>query len=209
MNAKPISHAADGAELRELISALMDGELGDESRRDCLDRLCRDEPARDTWAVWHAAGDALRSSEVAVLHSSGFSARLAQRLAQEPAIVAPGALRGGRRLVRRVVLPGAAAAAAVAVLTFGALPMLRESEGARVEVARVQGASQPAAPMVPVVASVARSVPLPVRPVSVADADGFEAYLNAHSQMSGPLGLPRTSPYLRQGSAVQNVSFDR
>jgi hypothetical protein len=73
----------------------------------------------------------------------------------------------------------------------------------------VQGASQPAAPMVPVVASVARNTPLPVRPVSVADADGFEAYLNAHSQMSGTLGLPRTSPYLRQGTAVQNVSFDR
>jgi hypothetical protein len=27
--------------------------------------------------------------------------------------------------------------------------------------------------------------------------------------MSGTLGLPRTSPYLRQGTAVQNVSFDR
>jgi sigma-E factor negative regulatory protein RseA len=209
MHPIPSPSSAEGADLREQISALMDGELAEE-RDGCLDRLCRDEAARREWALWHAAGDALRSSEVAVLHSTGFSARLAQRLADEPAIVAPGALRGGRRLVRRVVLPGAAAAAAVAVLTFGALPMLRESERAQVEVAYVQGASQPAAPMVPVVASVARSTPSRVvRQVSVADADGFEAYLSAHSQMSGTLGLPRTSPYLRQGSSLQNVSFDR
>jgi sigma-E factor negative regulatory protein RseA len=211
MTAKPTPQAAEGAGLRELISSLMDDELAPERRRDCLDRLCADERSRADWALWHAAGDALRSTEVAALHSAGFSGRLARCLAAEPAIVSPGALGGRRRLVRRVVLPGAAAAAAVAVLTFGALPMLRETDTAPgLEVARVQGASQPASPMVPVVASVARSAPssLP-RQASVGDAQGFENYLSAHGQMSGTLGLPRTSPYLRQGSTVQNASFER
>ena len=196
---------AEGAELRELVSSLMDGELADDRRHRCLDRLCADGRVRADWALWHAAGDALRSSEVAALHSQRFSERLAERLAAEPAIVAPRVRRSQYRVVRRVVMPGAAAVAAVAVLTFVAVPMLRDTVPGGVEVARVQGASQPAAPMVPVIASVAGVAPAPVlRRPSPVDGERFDVYLSAHSQMSGSLGLPRTSPYLRQGGPSQN-----
>ena len=204
MNANTTPRHDDDAQLRQLLSALMDGELDESQRATCLERACQDAEARRAWSLWHVAGDALRSSEVAALHSADFGERVAQRLAAEPAIVAPVVRRGPVRLVRRVVLPGAAAAAAVAVLSIVAVPMLRDDVTGGVEVARVQGASQPAAPMVPVVASVSRStIAAPVlRRPSPVDAERFDLYLSAHSQMSGSLGLPRTSPYLRQGGSL-------
>lgn len=200
MSAPNLPLRADEVDLRAMISSLMDGELDEADRQACLDRLCGDTRGCADWALWHAAGDALRSSEVAMLHSPGFAQRMSARLAAEPAIVAPRARRGRFRLVRRVALPGVAAVAAVAVLTVVAVPMLREAETGRIEIARVQGASQPAGPMVPVVASVARTpvAPLLRRPSSV-DAERFDIYLSAHGQMSGPIGMPRTSQYLRQG----------
>jgi sigma-E factor negative regulatory protein RseA len=199
----------DDADLDEAISALMDGELDRAEdagrRRACLDRLCRDEGARGQWALWHATADALRSSEVAAMHSSSFSARMAQALEAEPMIVAPNALHQ-RRLLSRVVLPGAAAAAAVAMLAFVAVPMLQGTTGrGAVEIARVEGASRPAGPAGQGVASVARTLPASVfeRPTRV-ESEQFEIYLSAHSQMSGGLGMPRTSHYLRQGVPVRN-----
>ncbi len=198
------------ADLGEAISALMDGELDRAEdagwRRNCLDRLCADEGARDQWALWHATADALRSSEVAAMHSSRFSARMAQSLEAEPVIVAPNALQHQRRLLSRMVLPGAAAAAAVAVLAFVAVPMLQgTTRVGTVEIARVEGASRPAGPASQGVASVARTLPASVfeRPSRV-EAEQFEIYLSAHSQMSGGLGMPRTSHYLRQGMTVRN-----
>lgn len=199
--------------LDEAISALMDGELDlveDEGRRRaCLDRLCRDDGARQQWALWHTAADALRSSEVASMHSSSFAARVSLALEAEPAIVAPRALP--QRLMSRVVLPGAAAAAAVAVLALVAVPMLRGADGTgTVEIARVEGASRPAGPSSQAVASVARALPSSMfeRP-SRAEAEQFEIYLSAHSQMSGGIGMPRTSHYLRQGMAARTMQGGR
>lgn len=140
------------------------------------------------------------------MHSSRFSARMAQALEAEPVIVAPNALQHQRRLLSRMVLPGAAAAAAVAVLAFVAVPMLQgTTRVGTVEIARVEGASRPAGPASQGVASVARTLPASVfeRPSRV-EAEQFEIYLSAHSQMSGGLGMPRTSHYLRQGMTVRN-----
>ncbi|MCU0949961.1 MAG: sigma-E factor negative regulatory protein [Burkholderiaceae bacterium] len=199
MSVKPLERLDAEASLRERISCLMDG--ADDAA--ALSALCADDRAREDWAIWHMAGDALRSSEVAALHSPRFASRVSQALAAEPAIVAPRALSASpSRAMRRLVLPGAAAAAAVAVMAFIAVPMLRgagEVEGSGFEVARVQGASQPSGSMVQTVpvSSIARGLPAPgVQTVN------FDAYISAHSQMSGTLGLSRTSPYLRQGTAV-------
>jgi sigma-E factor negative regulatory protein RseA len=69
--------------LREHISALADGELPDSERELALAAL--DSPAgQAAWRAYHLAGDALRSTPDAEL-SDGFSARLAARLAAEPA----------------------------------------------------------------------------------------------------------------------------
>jgi sigma-E factor negative regulatory protein RseA len=200
MNRNSMPRHSEPADLREQLSSLIDGELDAADRARCLDRLCRDEAASTEWAAWHLVGDALRSSDVAALHAPGFVSDLAHRLADEPTILAP-PVRGSRvRLIRRFAMPGAAAAAAVAVLAVVALPMLREAEPGRVEVARVQGASQPAGPMIPVVASVSQAaVPPLLRRPSPVDGERFDVYLSAHGQMSGPIGMPRTSQYLRQG----------
>jgi sigma-E factor negative regulatory protein RseA len=160
----PVTNDAD----REAISALMDGELDRAEdaaqRRTYLDRLCSDDGAREDWVLWHVAADALRSTEVAALHAPAFSARLAQALEAEPVIMAPNALQSQRRLMSRVVLPGAAAAAAVAVLAFVAVPMLQGADRrvGTVEIARVEGASRPAGPASQSVASVARTLPASV-----------------------------------------------
>lgn len=187
----------DGSDLRAQVSCLMDGdEAGD---RTCLDRVCSDDRLRGDWALWHVVGDAMRSSDVAALHSPRFAARMAQALEAEPAILAPRALRPNlHRTMRRFVLPGAAAAAAVAVISFIAVPMLRGDGGvgsSGPELAR--GAAQPA--VVPVAAS-RPMAGAPIQPVQ------FERYVAAHSQMSGGLGLPRTSPYLRQTPAPDTAA---
>lgn len=196
MSVKPLERLDADVSLRERISCLMDGE--DDAA--ALSALCADERARQDWALWHMAGDALRSSEVAALHAGGFSARLSAAIAAEPAIVAPRALRANpHRTVRRLMLPGAAAAAAMAVMAFVAVPMLRGTDGSSgFEVARVQGASQPSGSMVQTVPVSATARGLPMSGVQTVN---FDAYISAHSQMSGSLGLPRTSPYLRQGTA--------
>jgi sigma-E factor negative regulatory protein RseA len=163
-------------------SCLMDGEADADQIKACLDEWRASEGARADWGLWHAAGDALRSSEVASWHAEGFTARLSHALAAEPAIVAP--RRRGLRLVRRVVLPGAAVAAAAAMLTVAVLPVLR---GADDGMQMVQ--SQRVAP-VPAVATDATLVRVERLPQ-------MDQYIAAHREMAGSLGLPRTSPYLR------------
>lgn len=184
---------------RMRLSSLMDGELDDEAARQALADLVADPVGRDDWALWHAAGDALRASEVAAFHSHAFAARVSVALAAEPAIVAPHAKPGNpHRTVRRIVLPGVAAAAAVAALSWVAVPiMLSGDEPAQ------QAAVKPAAAVAvatlpdpvspPRAATVASSRPLASDSVQ---AVRFDRYMAAHGQMSGTLGLPRTSQYL-------------
>jgi sigma-E factor negative regulatory protein RseA len=120
---------------REQISAFADGELADE-QVDALLAALRKEDGRDDWGLYHQIGDVLRSDDMDVKLSSGFSARMAERLALEPTIIAPAAttdlkaaapavaaLAAGRA-PRRWALPGMIAAAAVAGFAFITTPHL-------------------------------------------------------------------------------------
>ncbi|TDM09528.1 MAG: anti-sigma 24 factor [Ideonella sp. MAG2] len=76
----------------EQISALLDGEA-DESQ---LDQLCgqwMDPNTQQDWHTWSLIGDVLRSEDLAQTpsHDAQFMARLRQRLAQEPVVLAPAA----------------------------------------------------------------------------------------------------------------------
>lgn len=195
MTATPLQRTDDEVR-REEFSCLLDGELDAARGRSCLDALCGDEAAQSDWALWHVVGDALRSSEVAALHAPRFGRRLAEALAAEPAIVAPRPqlLRG--RAVRRVVLPGAAAAAAAIVLAVVAVPMIQgtvapDTVAGKTEIARVSA---------PAVAQPESRGSLPV--VVVDRSPQLDAYLQAHREMSGGMGLPRTTHYLRHASAA-------
>lgn len=80
---------------RQRISALVDGELDAAEARDLLGRM-HDSEARTTWNAYHRIGDIIRNDAMARDLSRDFSARMAERLAAEPALLAP-----KRRLLSR------------------------------------------------------------------------------------------------------------
>jgi sigma-E factor negative regulatory protein RseA len=104
----------------EWLSAFIDGETGDEDYAGALAKA----GARTDWDVYHLIGDVMRSPGLAQPLHAGFSAKVAAAIASEPAIVAaPRRRNAGRRtFVTRYGLPGLAAAAAVASVTWMAQP---------------------------------------------------------------------------------------
>lgn len=122
---------------QEQISAFADGELDDPYIANVLASL-RKEEYKDDWELYHQIGDVLRSNDMAVSMSSGFAARMAERLEKEPTIIAPtdvvaspsaqetqsASLIAMRNAGKRWALPGMAAAVAVAAIAFVTTPHL-------------------------------------------------------------------------------------
>lgn len=124
---------------REQISAFADGELGSEETTLALAAL-RSSEEREVWNVYHQIGDVLRSEDMGISLSSGFSAKMSALLDAEPTIIAPQNLQQIAPAVaepqvavgnvkslpvrsgRRFVLPGAAVAAAVIAAVYVVLP---------------------------------------------------------------------------------------
>ena len=95
--------------MKERISQLMDGELDERASADAFDALRRDAEALEAWRMYHLISDAMRDTR---LLSAGFAARVAERLAAEPTVLAP-----ARRLPpARLALAAAASVAAVALV---------------------------------------------------------------------------------------------
>ncbi|MBS0308856.1 MAG: sigma-E factor negative regulatory protein [Proteobacteria bacterium] len=110
----------------EHVSALADGELAD-SHVDLVMASLRHPERRDEWDIYHQIGDMLRSDDMVVSFSTDFSTRLAARLEAEPTIIAPNrqtiAVEPRRSgLMRRLAIPGMAAA--VAGVVFVMAPMV-------------------------------------------------------------------------------------
>jgi sigma-E factor negative regulatory protein RseA len=80
--------------IREHISALKDGELP-ASDVELAFAALHAEDGREAWEVYHRIGDVLRGQESPDL-SPEFAARLAQRLAAEPASPAIGTSQPGQ-----------------------------------------------------------------------------------------------------------------
>jgi sigma-E factor negative regulatory protein RseA len=111
MNTKSLAH--------ERISVFADGETSDEQLDIALAEL-RSKEGTASWDLYHQIGDLLRSDDMAVPLSAGFSASMAARLAAEPALVAPVMPARARKSgIRRIALPGVLAAAAAAVAFVG------------------------------------------------------------------------------------------
>jgi sigma-E factor negative regulatory protein RseA len=117
--------------VQERISVFADGETSDEQLDVALAEL-RSEDGKADWALYHQIGDLLRSDEMAMPLSAGFHAGMAARLAAEPALIAPAALRVTARKsgVRRLALPGVLAAAAAAVAFVGTPQLMVAMQGA-------------------------------------------------------------------------------
>ena len=121
----------------ENISSLMDGELENDAavRAIAQLKLHADDASgsaggnggagRDGWHTYHLIGNVLRDGHAgAPAISVGFSARLSERLAQEPTVLAPRATRVPTRFVNQFqtyALSAAASVAAIAVVGWMAL----------------------------------------------------------------------------------------
>lgn len=132
--------------VREEISAFADGELA-RHRWDEIARKLRQPAEQDCWNLYHQIGDVLRSDDMATGLSAEFSARLSARLDLEPAIIArpseiavpsPAAMPSHNAMPRSVgrwtkgrkfIVPGLAAAAAVAYLGLPQLMVATNSVG--------------------------------------------------------------------------------
>lgn len=210
----------------ERISALMDGEFDPDELAALLDEA--DTSGRPLWDDYHLIGDALRSDDLALPRSeSAFMASFAARLEAEPHLLAPAALAdtqagaaqgakaAGSRVTRinpflrvRRVLPTAAAAAAVAALSWVVVPRLQDHPAggsqpqvlaqaaapgaAGSNVTRVALAQQPQG----TVAANGASADAPNDLIVLRDAR-LDQYLAAHQQYApAPIGQS-VSPYMR------------
>ncbi|AJP58632.1 hypothetical protein UC34_20215 [Pandoraea vervacti] len=210
----------------ERISALMDGEFDPDELAALLDEA--DTSGRPLWDDYHLIGDALRSDELTLPRSeSAFMASFAARLDAEPhllapaaladaqAATAPGAKAAGSRVTRinpflrvRRVLPTAAAAAAVAALSWVVVPRLQDHPTGATQ---TQVLAQSAAPATS--GSSLTRVALSQQPQAAVAANGagagapndlivlrdarLDQYLAAHQQYApAPIGQS-VSPYMR------------
>ncbi|OWW19416.1 sigma-E factor negative regulatory protein [Noviherbaspirillum denitrificans] len=116
---------------REQISALADGEV-QEAQLDSVLAALRYADGKKDWDIYHQIGDVLRSDDMDIKLSPGFTASFVARLEAEPTIIAPGlvqdvrgegdTVRGSK--ARRWALPSVAGAAAMAAFAFFATPQL-------------------------------------------------------------------------------------
>lgn len=163
---------------RQRISDAMDGELSPEQLDAALAAM-HDDESRASWSVYHQIGDALRSDDLNIRLSADFAARMSARLAAEPVVLAPAAhgARPRQMRVRRLILPGALAAAA-ATVAFIATPQLMMAVKGDAEAARI--AATPVAAEVSRTAVIANSG----RSETAMRSQDIDEYLIAHQRFS-------------------------
>lgn len=166
------------------VSALMDGELDEHQARQLIAGIKQQGDLRDRWDTFHLIGDALRGD---CRLSPEFSGRLVQRLAQEPAILAP--RRYTAKRMATYALSAAASLSAVALVAWTALstgnPVAPQPQVAQV---------QPTIAAIPV-----------VQPVSIPSEGNMNEYLLAHQGFSPSTAIQGVAPYIRSVSAKQPV----
>ena len=174
--------------MHDRISAFADGELPDAQIEAVMKDLATPE-GRAAWDAYHHAGDVMRSDEMDVALSAGFSARLAARLEAEPTALAPPPVavdagqKESQRSWHRLAWPalGAAAVAAVAFLiTPSLLNNWRDQPAAPVQ-ARASTAASQAISHASVIASIA---PASVGGAISLRAADLDSYIQAHQPVS-------------------------
>ena len=152
--------------MKENISALMDGELDERAADPIINALRSEGESLEAWRTYHLISDAMRDTR---LLSAGFTTRFAERLANEPTVIAPANLR--RAPAKRVALAAAASLAGVGLVGWLAF------------------APQPQAPQpVAQAPSSVATIPLP---------SATNDYLLAHQGFSPRVSLQGMAPYVR------------
>ena len=158
--------------MKERISALMDGERLESDLSQDLASLRSDPRLRESWDTYHLIGDALRDHL-----APGYAARVSERLAAEPTVIAPARRRASRRIVQ-IGLKAAAGVAGIALVAWMALPDFGP-------------APQQAAVSPPQAAPAVAATPVAV---------GVENYLLVHQSFSPAGAMQGVAPYVRSVS---------
>jgi sigma-E factor negative regulatory protein RseA len=165
--------------MKQQISECMDGELDAEGAARILGQVAGSADLRADWVLYHMVGDGMRDAPDL---SPGFAARFAERLAQEPTVLAPRPSLLPRRSVAQFAMYATAALSAVAVVGWFALtPQLASNNVAAV---------QP--PIVPAEKVAVQQRPA-ISPLKPRDHD----YLLAHQAVSPGGAMPGVAPYVR------------
>jgi sigma-E factor negative regulatory protein RseA len=158
--------------MKDRLSELMDGELDDRSAAEVIQNLGGDREAVRTWRTYQMIGDAMRHSRML---SPDFTARVAGRLAAEPTVLAPRALRATAR-PWFALSAAASAAAAVGLVGWMAFAPPQHPVVAPAPVAQAPAEAKP------------NIVPLPT---------AANDYLLAHQGFSPRVSLQGMAPYVR------------
>jgi sigma-E factor negative regulatory protein RseA len=152
----------------------MDGELARHESAGALDALHLEGEARDGWRRYHLIGDLMRDTHPL---SAGFASRVAERIAEEPTVLAPRRTRLQAARMPLWALSAAASVAAVAMVGWVAFGPVDDAQLAR----------GPAQPQV----LAAQETPQVAPPVAAND------YLLAHQGYSPRNSLQGMAPYVR------------
>ena len=177
-------------QIREQLSALLDGELPAQERDLLLARLARDPALRAHWSNYQLIGDGLRKSLPAQI-DLGLADRVMQAIEALPAQPA-----GKSSAVRRVLKPlaGLAVAASVAVVAVLAVQQSRTLTPSAAQVAINQPPAQPEA-YVRVQGTRWQTQPGNVQAPQVDNR--LNEYLVNHSEYAASGGMPGMLPYVR------------
>jgi len=164
------------------ISALMDGELDAHQTDQQLARLKQDAQVRECWDTFHLIGDAMRGERGA---SSSLAARVSERLAQEPTVLAPQRRQSLKRTTA-YALSAAASLSAVALVGWVAINGMVDPQPAPQVVAR-------------------KTAPAPApQPTNHPSEGQMNEYLLAHQGFSPSTALQGLAPYIRTVSATHS-----
>lgn len=191
-----------GAGRDEALSALIDGELGDDEAVRMLDRLEREPGLRAQWARYHAFRSTLEGAPPGRL-GTAFAARVHDALEREPTVLAP---QGPRHEAPSWLRPlaGVAIAASVALVAAGVLFALQRPAGDdAAPVASIRGGADRIAggtPRAGDAAGAATPAALTVDGDAVASESArrrMGIYLANHSEFADAANLPPVVPYSR------------
>lgn len=170
-------------QIKEQLSAFMDGELDD---KNLVDRLTRDKETRETWARYHMIRDALHQGYVP--NASGLAGRVANALENEPTVLAPKRWYHPKQLGKQAAgLAIAATVAAVAIIVVKETPQ------------PIQDAPQIA--IGPITAE-------PVRMTAAAERK-LSGYIVSHNEFSASTRMQGMLPYTRIVSVTPGQNLAR
>lgn len=168
--------------MKNQISLLMDGELCDEDAEALLVTLRGNADAGKEWSTYHLIGDVLRQPDYI---SRDFAGKLAQRLREEPTVLAP-PVKSPSRLAY-FAMSAVASVMAMAFLAWMAMH-IDDGQSARKP---IQFAQQPATQQFS---------------GAVAANEAVNDYLLAHHEYSPNTDVRGASSYLRTVSVKQIVA---